>query len=97
VRSEKLGEVADEFDTAHSVQRAHRMGSVHTIIPATGLRPYLIDAVQRGMARHVAEQHGQPGSAHQDGQHRNGQHQHGQHGNGQHGNGKSTDGREPVE
>ncbi|HWM57946.1 MAG TPA: carboxyl transferase domain-containing protein [Pseudonocardia sp.] len=97
VRSEKLREVADEFDTAHSVQRAHRMGSVHTIIPATGLRPYLIDAVQRGIARHVAEQRGQPGSAHQNGQHQNGQHQHGQHGNGQHGNGKSTDGREPVE
>ena len=52
VRSEKLGEVADEFDTAHSVQRAHRMGSVHQIIPAVRLRPYLIDAVRRGMGRH---------------------------------------------
>ena len=52
VRSAKLGEVADEFDTAHSVQRAHRMGSVHEIIPAVRLRPYLIDAVRRGMARH---------------------------------------------
>ncbi len=51
VRSEKLGEVADEFDTAHSVQRARRMGSVHTIVPAVRLRPYLVDAVQRGMAR----------------------------------------------
>ena len=52
VRSAKLGEVADEFDAAHSVQRAHRMGSVHHIIPAVRLRPYLIDAVRRGMARH---------------------------------------------
>jgi acetyl-CoA carboxylase carboxyltransferase component len=51
VRSEKLGEVADEFDAAHSVQRAHRMGSVHDIIPAVRLRPYLVDAVRRGMAR----------------------------------------------
>jgi len=51
VRSEKLGQVADEFDTAHSVQRAHRMGSVHRIVPATGLRPYLVDAVRRGVAR----------------------------------------------
>ncbi len=51
VRSEKLGQVADEFDTAHSVQRAHRVGSVHRIVPATHLRPYLVDAVQRGMAR----------------------------------------------
>jgi acetyl/propionyl-CoA carboxylase alpha subunit/acetyl-CoA carboxylase carboxyltransferase component len=51
VRSEKLGEVADEFDTAHSVQRAHDMGSVHEIIPAARLRPYLVDAVRRGMDR----------------------------------------------
>ena len=55
VRSEKLGEVADEFDTAHSVQRAHRMGSVHSIIPAVRLRPYLVDAVQRGMQRHLTK------------------------------------------
>ncbi|MGH3616267.1 MAG: carboxyl transferase domain-containing protein, partial [Pseudonocardia sp.] len=52
VRSEKLGEVADEFDTAHSVQRAHRMGSVHTIVPAVRLRPYLVDAVRRGIAKY---------------------------------------------
>jgi len=51
VRSEKLGEVATEFDTAHSVERAHRMGSVHTIVEPARLRPYLIDAVRRGMAR----------------------------------------------
>jgi acetyl-CoA carboxylase carboxyltransferase component len=51
VRSEKLGEVATEFDTAHSVERAHRMGSVHTIVPPERLRPYLVDAVRRGMAR----------------------------------------------
>jgi acetyl-CoA carboxylase carboxyltransferase component len=53
VRSDKLGEVATEFDTAHSVERAHRMGSVHTIVDATTLRPYLIDAVRRGMSRHM--------------------------------------------
>jgi hypothetical protein len=51
VRSEKLGEVADEFDAAHSVERARRVGSVHRIVPATGLRPYLVDAVRRGMER----------------------------------------------
>ena len=49
MRAEKLGEVADEFDAAHSVQRALRMGSVHTIVPAVRLRPYLVEAVQRGM------------------------------------------------
>jgi hypothetical protein len=51
VRSEKLGEVATEFDAAHSVERAYRMGSVHVIVPAAGLRPYLVGAVRRGMAR----------------------------------------------
>jgi acetyl-CoA carboxylase carboxyltransferase component len=51
VRSEKLGEVADEFDGQHSIERAQRVGSVHEIVPAGNLRPYLADAVQRGMAR----------------------------------------------
>jgi acetyl/propionyl-CoA carboxylase alpha subunit/acetyl-CoA carboxylase carboxyltransferase component len=51
VRSLKLGEVADEFDTKHSIERARRVGSVDHIVPATGLRPYLVDAVHRGMAR----------------------------------------------
>ncbi len=51
VRSDKLGEVAAEFDAAHSVGRAHRMGSVHRIVPSADLRPYLVDAVRRGMAR----------------------------------------------
>jgi acetyl/propionyl-CoA carboxylase alpha subunit/acetyl-CoA carboxylase carboxyltransferase component len=51
VRSEKLGEVADEFDAAHSVERAQRVGSVDRIVPAAGLRPYLVDAVRRGMER----------------------------------------------
>ena len=32
VRSEKLGQVADEFDTAHSIQRAQRVGSVDEIV-----------------------------------------------------------------
>ena len=51
VRSEKLGQVADEFDTAHSIQRAQRVGSVDEIVAPTRLRPYLVDAVRRGMAR----------------------------------------------
>jgi len=53
VRAEKLGEVADEFDAAHSVQRALRMGSVHTIVPAVRLRPYLVEAVRRGMDEYL--------------------------------------------
>ncbi|MBV9048356.1 MAG: hypothetical protein JOY58_08810 [Solirubrobacterales bacterium] len=51
VRSEKLGEVAAEFDRIHSVERAREMGSVHAIIPPGRLRPYLIEAVERGMRR----------------------------------------------
>jgi hypothetical protein len=51
VRSEKIGEVADEFDSIHDIYRAQRTGSVDVIIPSSGLRPYLIDAVERGMNR----------------------------------------------
>jgi acetyl/propionyl-CoA carboxylase alpha subunit/acetyl-CoA carboxylase carboxyltransferase component len=53
VRSEKLGEVGDEFDGVHSVQRALRVGSLDRIIPPATLRPYLIEAVERGMAREL--------------------------------------------
>jgi acetyl-CoA carboxylase carboxyltransferase component len=51
VHAEKLGEVADEFDSVHSIERARSVGSVDMIVPARRLRPYLIDAVQRGMQR----------------------------------------------
>jgi acetyl-CoA carboxylase carboxyltransferase component len=54
VHSEKLREVAEEFDRVHSVHRALEVGSVHRIIPARGLRPYLIDAIERGIAREQA-------------------------------------------
>jgi acetyl-CoA carboxylase carboxyltransferase component len=57
VRSEKLGQVADEFDSRHSIERARSVGSVHTIVAAARLRSYLIDAVQRGMHRALAEWH----------------------------------------
>ncbi|NND75098.1 MAG: ATP-grasp domain-containing protein [Ilumatobacter sp.] len=51
VRTEKMGEVAAEFDAVHSVERARSVGSVHRIIPAAGLRPELIASVERGMQR----------------------------------------------
>jgi acetyl-CoA carboxylase carboxyltransferase component len=54
VRSEKLGEVAEELDRVHSVQRALEVGSVHHIISPERLRPYLIEAVERGMERELA-------------------------------------------
>jgi len=53
VRTEKLGEVAADFDAVHSVQRAQEVGSVHRIIAASRLRPELISAVDRGMARNA--------------------------------------------
>jgi len=54
VRSEKLGEVAAEFDHVHSVDRALAMGSVRLLIPAERLRPALVEAVERGIARVLA-------------------------------------------
>jgi acetyl/propionyl-CoA carboxylase alpha subunit/acetyl-CoA carboxylase carboxyltransferase component len=53
VRSEKLGEVAEEFDRIHSVQRALKVGSLDRIIPALELRSYLIDAIERGMQKEM--------------------------------------------
>ncbi len=50
VRSEKLGEVADEFDTTHDIRRAQRVGSVDRIVNGGDLRPYIVDALERGMA-----------------------------------------------
>ncbi len=54
VRSEKLGQVADEFDAIHTIERARRVGSVDRIIPAAELRPYVVDALERGIARAAA-------------------------------------------
>ncbi len=51
VRSQKLGEFAAEFDAVHSIERAVEVGSVERIIPPSQLRPYLIDAIERGMRR----------------------------------------------
>jgi acetyl/propionyl-CoA carboxylase alpha subunit/acetyl-CoA carboxylase carboxyltransferase component len=55
VRSEKLGEVAAEFEKVHNIDRALAVGSVHAIIPAAELRPYLIGAVERGIARTASD------------------------------------------
>ena len=55
VRSEKLGEVADEFEQVHNIERALAVGSVHKIIPAQDLRPYLIGAIERGLRRRSSE------------------------------------------
>jgi len=49
VHSEKLGEVAEEFDRIHSIHRAKEVGSVHRILPPERLRLYLIEAIERGL------------------------------------------------
>jgi acetyl-CoA carboxylase carboxyltransferase component len=54
VHSEKLGEVAEQFDATHSVHRARRVGSLHHVIEPARLRPYLIEAVERGIERELA-------------------------------------------
>ena len=51
VRSEKLGEVGEEFDRTHSVERALAVGSLDRILAAADLRPWLVAAVERGIAR----------------------------------------------
>jgi acetyl-CoA carboxylase carboxyltransferase component len=51
VRAEKMGELAAKFDSIHSIQRAVEVGSVSSIVPAGDLRPYLISAIERGMAK----------------------------------------------
>ncbi len=55
VRSDKLGEVAAEFEAVHNVERARQVGSVHAIIPPAELRPSIAAAVERGMARTLEE------------------------------------------
>ncbi len=51
IHSEQLGEMASEFDRVHSVQRALDVGALNYIIPPAKLRAYLIDAVERGIAK----------------------------------------------
>ncbi len=50
VRSEKVGEVAEEFDAIHTVERALKVGSLDRIITPRELRPYLVEAVERRIA-----------------------------------------------
>ncbi len=53
VRSEKVGEVASEFDHIHSVERAQRVGSIDHVIEPESIRPYLIEALERGIDREL--------------------------------------------
>jgi len=51
VRAEKMGELAGKFDAIHSIQRAVDVGSVSSIVAVASLRPYLIEAIERGMRK----------------------------------------------
>jgi hypothetical protein len=46
-----LAPAAAEFDSVHSIQRAQRVGSADAIIRPEELRPQIIAAVERGLAR----------------------------------------------
>jgi len=51
VRAEKMRELAHKFDSIHSIQRAVEVGSVNSIVAAADLRPYLVEAIERGMRK----------------------------------------------
>lgn len=48
-RTERLGEVAAEFDAVHSIHRAVKVGSVDAVIQPEELRPQIIAAIERGL------------------------------------------------
>ena len=50
VRAEKLGQVAAEFDSVHSIHRAVQVGSVDAVIEGEELRPRIIAALEVGLA-----------------------------------------------
>lgn len=63
LHSAKQGELAAEFDSVHSVERAVSVGSVARIIPPSALRPSLIEAVERGIRRTLDAEGAEDGRA----------------------------------
>jgi hypothetical protein len=49
-----MGELAAKFDSIHSIERAVEVGSVNSIVAPDALRPYLVDAIERGMRKAAA-------------------------------------------
>jgi acetyl-CoA carboxylase carboxyltransferase component len=47
LRSEKIAELAAEFDGIHNIERAVEVGSVDRVIAASELRPGIIEAIER--------------------------------------------------
>jgi acetyl/propionyl-CoA carboxylase alpha subunit/acetyl-CoA carboxylase carboxyltransferase component len=60
VHSEKLGEMAEEFDRVHDVHRALRVGALRHIIPPANLRPHLIHAIERALGGESDSQNERP-------------------------------------
>jgi len=50
-RAAKQLEVATEFDMTHSIERAKAVGSLDYIVSPSKLRPYLIEALERGIRK----------------------------------------------
>ncbi len=53
-RSEKISEVAAEFDAVHDIHRAVEVGSVDAVIPGSRLRPEIIAAIEQHLAPEAA-------------------------------------------
>lgn len=51
VSVEKQGDVAEQFDRIHCVERALEVGSLHSLVAPSQLRPRLVAALERQMAR----------------------------------------------
>ena len=49
VRTEKLGQVASEFDSVHNIHRAVTVGSVDAVITPEEVRPRIIAAIEHGL------------------------------------------------
>ena len=62
IHSEKLGEVASEFDRIHSVHRALKVGALDDILASRNLRPYLIQAIEDGIRAEEGQRKAIPGS-----------------------------------
>ena len=60
VHSEKLGDVAEEFDRIHSVHRALKVGALDDILASRNLRPYLIQAIEDGIRAEEGQRKGTP-------------------------------------
>ena len=61
MHAEKLGQIAEEFDRVHSIERAYQVGSVQAIVPPARLRSYLIERGPAGDAAHAGRRR-EPGS-----------------------------------